>query len=249
MPIRPNRAACSLVVGLLLTTGAAADSVDAQFVGVGLGRNVSITYDGSSFGVFAGQLIHHIDTGGGPVDGLTTGDYTTFCTELSQMVATSVSPFEVVGLEEAPNSAPMSAVRAAAVRDLFAYAGSMPYATESTGANRDFAAAFQLAIWEVVTEYNGAAADLDLGSGTFAASGLYASTYHGGGIGAAVTDLFGAIGIGNEVPGLRAISNFAAQDQLVMIPLPAPILLGILGLAGLAWHQRMQARRYEPASE
>ncbi|MCA9290091.1 MAG: hypothetical protein KDA25_03120 [Phycisphaerales bacterium] len=222
----------SLAVG----SATLADTVDVNFVGVGLGRNVRIDLNSSAKNVFAGQLVHNFANGTGDCASL-AGNVTTFCTELTQYVNGGVNEFDCVQVEDAPNTNPMGTIRANAIGDLYAYAAGAQFASASTNANKDLAAAFQIAVWEIANDYDGTSGSLDLSSGTLKVTNTSGGALSAG-ISTQLSNLFSAVGLNAGFAGLRAVSNSSYQDQLVLIPLPAPVLIGLAGLGAVVIRRR-----------
>ena len=226
------------VAGLLLaitSTPALGATLDVTYLGSGLGRNVKVTQNGNSRNVFSGQLFHDIS---GTLDDGTvmSGTYTTYCTELAQNTSGSTNPFEEVEVEDAPVPGPMGATKAQAIVDMYAFAGGLQLQNSGNGGTNDFASAFQLAIWEVVYDYDGTEASLDTTSGNI----KYKATDGGplyAGVQAHIDNLFDAVGLNAVIPDLFALVSGDYQDQLVVVPLPAPLLMGCAGL-GLVWLRR-----------
>lgn len=229
---------------LALTTPAMAGTVDVDFLGIGLGRGVKVDYFGSTKNVFAGQLRHNFSNGTGDASQL-SGDHITFCTELSQYVSKNSSEFELVDLGDAPNSpGPMGSDKAEAVSEIWAGADGAQFATDATSHNRNFAAAFQIAIWEIVTDFDGTPSSLDVEGGNLKVTRTDGNQLSSG-ITSILGDLFNVIGSGNGIDSLFAVSSGNFQDQLVqlnMIPLPSGLMMGVFGLAGLGLIGR-RARR------
>ncbi|MDY7108801.1 MAG: hypothetical protein SYC29_09205 [Planctomycetota bacterium] len=222
-------------------TSAHAGTVDVEFTGTGLGRSVRTHLDGRAQNVFAGQLRHAFSNGTEQCSEL-DGGYLTFCTELTQYVTSQESPYECLPLEAAPPSHAMGAVRAQAMRDLYAYADGAQFATSGTSDNRDLAAAFQIAVWEIVYDYDGTASSLDAAAGNLRVTKTDGNPLSGG-VSGYLDSFFGGVGTGAELPELFAVTNSQYQDQLVMIPLPLPLAMGAVGLAAVIWRRRVLARR------
>ena len=125
-----------------------ADTVDVQFLRTGAGRTIKFDLNGSRHNVFAGQLEHRFSNGTG-IGADLNGDHLTYCTDLLEYVSGSTSTFDIVDPQNAP-ATPMGPTRADALRDLYAHASGSQLAR---GADRDYAAAFQLAVWEVVYDF------------------------------------------------------------------------------------------------
>lgn len=157
----------------------------------------------------------------------------TFCVELDQHVSPNNDyTYQLVSLESVPSPGTvagggMNAIKANYVRELFGR-----FYKDGTKGNiftNSEAAAFQLAIWEIVTE------DLsnskDLGSGVVQGSGndaaiLLANTWLSE-LSGDVTKFYDKFK-NQEIFGLTSASG---QDQIVLIntPVPATALLGVLG--------------------
>lgn len=214
-------AACSAAAA------ANADFVDMKFLGVGRGQNVKATFFGDSQNVFAGQLNHRIANGAGAAAAL-NGDHLTFCSDFYQHTASSYTQYEVVGVDQVPSTLPMGVVKASALRDMYTAFGAGALAAN---ASTTLASAFQVAVWEVVTDFNGSIASLDMTAGDFKAKKTDGHSFDSAMINQ-INAIFAAIGSSQEggvaLAGLKSGSN---QDQLVMgFTIPAP---GTAALAGL----------------
>ncbi|MCL4740647.1 MAG: hypothetical protein KJZ54_00425 [Phycisphaerales bacterium] len=207
---------------------ASADVVEMKFTGTGQGRNVKVTIGDKSMGVFAGQLKHSILSGTGLGADL-VGDHLTYCTDLYEYVKSSPTTYTIVTLPEMPDSSPMGFARAGGVYDLFAWAGGQQF---DPGIAKDFAAAFQIAVWEIVTDYDpsigGASLDVTAGALKVKDSG-------GGplssGISGHLAAMFDAVGSDSARRGIVGLRSFGAQDQITVIPAPGPFALAAAGLA------------------
>lgn len=214
----------------------AADTLTLDFQGVGKGENVKISNNsGSSYsGVFAGQLKWEVVSSThsyfNPGDSLIT-----FCTDIHEYAGDGT--FTLGNVADAPSSPGgingMGETKAAMLEHLYAnHYDSVKFSSASF----DAAAAFQIVIWEVVNETltNG----FSLTGGKFRAKNMEASTktladswlsdifaHYTPGTGQFNGDAFGA---------LRGAILNGGQDQLVVVPLPAPVMLGGVGLLGLA---------------
>ncbi|MEM6948020.1 MAG: VPLPA-CTERM sorting domain-containing protein [Pseudomonadota bacterium] len=152
-----------------------------------------------------------------------TGDFVAWCIDLAQHLG-SGRPYQ-----EAPNL--LSQAAQTGLGRLF---GSV-YHQIDTGLE---AAAFQLAIWEIIDE--DAANDYDLAAGDFSAS------RNSGAIGLAQTYLDGLLGADDHA-GLRYFESGSSQDlvtaDLAPVPLPASGALIVMGLGGLALVRRRRRRQ------
>lgn len=229
----------------MLSTGAiaCADTVDLNFLGTGKGRNVRISIGGDSLNVFAGQLRHNFSNGTGAGADL-SGEILTYCTDLLEHVSSSTKTFDIVDLTMVPDFQPMSAARAGAITDLYRFAAGSQL---SASASKDFAAAFQIAVWEVVTDFDlgQGRSSLDVEDGAFSAFKTNGASLASG-VQGHVTSLFDAIG-SFTTPDSRntqilALRNEGAQDQLIEQIIPTP-MAGMLGLAGFAGVASVRRRR------
>lgn len=215
-----------------------ADTIDVRFLGTGRGSNVRITHAGGTSNVFSGQLRHTLTNGTG-LGATLHGDWVTFCADLNQRVTSSTRTYDVVNVAQLPDWGAMGVARANAIRDMYAFAnGSQLLST----ASNNLAAAFQLAVWEVVTDYNPVVgtASLSLATGAFRATKTDGSAFSST-LMSHVNSFFGSIGVapagggGVNILGLR---SGTAQDQIVPIPAPGVFALTSLGCVCLAGRRR-----------
>jgi hypothetical protein len=228
-------AACAV-----LGSAAMADTVNVQFLGSDQGRNVKVITASSTMNVFAGQLIHRFSNGTGEAAFL-NGDRVTFCTDLLEYVTTTPKTYTLVGLDDVPGPSGMGLDKANAIADLYQYAAGTQSRADT---NDDFAAAFQLAIWEIVFDFNalGGRSSVDVTAG-----GFKAKKTDGTALSSPITGylntLFNAIGSysRNDPGSLRGVTRSGSQDQIVEIPLPSPGLLAGAGLFSVAAVRRRRA--------
>jgi hypothetical protein len=227
--MRPIFAFCA--GALALSSAANADFVDVVFTGTGAGQTVKISSAARTGSVFAGQLHHTISNGPAALN----GDWTTFCTDLAQIVPTSLSQFEVVSITLLPDGAPMGAAKAQAITDMYAYAAGSQLLVSTTN---DLATAFQLAIWEVVTDYQiaGPSHNLDITAGGFSAT-----MDNGGALSAGISShlaqLLGAVGSMGSAD-LLGIRSGSRQDQILNV-VPGPsALAGLVAGFGVVGRRR-----------
>lgn len=222
-----------------LAAAAFAGPVNVDYTGTGAGQSVKITVGSSSTNVFAGQLKHTL-SGATGADAVWNGTYRTYCTDLSQTVVSGVDSFDIVQLSDVPDSSPMGVAKANAIKDMFAYTSNSVSA--STTSN-DLATAFQLAVWEIVKDFNTASANngLSITSGSFSAKKTDGSALSSG-VTSILTNLLAAAGTniynnttGVEIAGIR---NDCAQDQIITRVVPAPGMAGLGLIGGLAMARR-----------
>lgn len=220
----------SFVSVMALAGVAGADVVSVKYTGTAKGGNYGVVFNGSSMNVFAGQLKHNLSGGTGAAAGL-SGEHTTFCTDLYQFVTSTTLTYDVVPLEALPSSSPMGAARASALLDIYTTAAG---AQLSSSASNDYAAAFQLAVWEIATDFNPnvGASSLNISAGNFRATKTDGSAVSSA-VQGYVNSFFAVVGAPRngtapQMLGLRSGSN---QDQLVQVPGPGSA--AIAGLGGL----------------
>jgi hypothetical protein len=167
----------------------------------------------------------------------------TWCTEIYQGLDVGTAyTFNEVAAENAPGGAvapgPMGAIKATAVRDLFArwIDLSTGYVNGSAEDRDAKSAAFQVVVWEIThenfsaTTASGIVAQMSLSSGAFRSnlSGASAGWY---------TQMVQSLGVGGfQSTAIGGMTNDFAQDQLRLVPAPGAIAL--LGLAGFASRRR-----------
>ena len=219
-----------------LASTSLADLVDMRFAGTGRGRNVQVTLGERTFGTFAGQLRHVFSNGTGAAAGL-TGELVTYCTDLSQYVSSNTSTYTMLPVASAPAGGAMGIEKARAVGSLYGYALDAQL-TSST--SDDLATAFQLAIWEIVTDYNYALgpSSLSLDSGSFRATRT-----NGTAIWSSVNNILSSFFANTEntsfaLSELGAVTSGRFQDQIVLIPSPGTGLLAACGLVMIGRRRR-----------
>lgn len=240
MPNAP-RTVAALLMGGALASAACADTVNVQFTGTGLGRSVQLTHGARTFNVFAGQLKHTFSGGTGALGSDISGNLLTFCTDLSQYVTSSTATYNVVPVQTVPGSPGMGHAKATIIRNLFSFAHDAQFATANTDAAKDFASAFQLAVWEIVYDYGGSRSSLDLTTGVVMAKQTNGAALTLG-VQNNLTSFFNAAMVDGVYKQVVAVSNDRFQDQLVqtdhVIPLPGPAAMGSLGLFAVAGRRR-----------
>lgn len=215
---------------VLATAGlAAADSVDLSYTGPGAGRSFTIVNNGTSTDVFAGQLTFTVANGSGSTGVRLNGQLTTYCIDVLESVGQGQRTYDLAALEDAPVTAggiapAMGADKAAAIARMYTFAAGQQF-----GSSNNFAAAFQLAIWEVIADFEDG---LSVDTGDFQVSSSINS-----GTDAFLSSLLAAaadVSI-SEFRGLGALTNEGFQDQLysVVVPLPGAAGMAAVGLAGV----------------
>lgn len=209
-----------------MTGVAAAETVTAKYTGQGAGMSVNIN-GGSQW---AGQL-HYTLSNSGPVYQI-DGQWITFCTELGQNTNGSNQTYQVMDLSDLPTPGQgMGEAKADLIAAMYYVADGAQYVSNNT-----YAAAFQVAIWEIVADFDGTLESLNLATGglTSTTGGTFAST---------VADLLTAAYDSTAQSILVGLGNNSYQDQILELPgfIPAPGALALLGLAGVVAGRRRRA--------
>jgi hypothetical protein len=226
-------------VATSLAAVAFAGPVNVDYTGTGSGQNVKITVGSSTYNVFAGQLKHTL-SGATGADSVWNGTFRTYCTDLSQTVVSGVDSFDIVQLSAIPDSSPMGTAKADAIKDMFAYTTN---SVTSSSASNDTATAFQLAVWEVVKDFNASATGkgLNITSGSFSAKKTDGSALSSG-VATILNNLLAVAGTGiysnSTNIDIMGIRNDCAQDQIITRVVPAPGLAGLGLVGGLALARR-----------
>src|SRR5690606_15192937 len=98
------------------------------------------------------------------------------------------------------------------------------------GTNNILAAAFQVALWELAFDFQGGdstSIDLDDGAFELNSTGSVKTTANGW-----LGQIMANFGSGQT--HLAGLHHDHKQDQVVVVPLPAPVAMGLAGLIGVA---------------
>ncbi len=228
---------CAALVCSAGAGAAMADTVEVRYRNTGLTRSITLSGVRNAT-VHAGELVHEFRNGTGAAASL-TGLISTFCTEVTQNVNTNWHLFTLTDASQAPMpGSGMGEAKASMLARLYGLAGGQQHQSA------DYAAAFQMMIWEIVYDYDEAVADtgnLSRTSGNlrFSSSGSYF-----GAVSAIFDDLRTSLmaSAGTPMPNLAAIVNGTTQDQLlVLMPLPSAGAMALAGLVGVAGVRRRRA--------
>ncbi len=163
-----------------------------------------------------------------------TGDFKSFCVELDQTLSLgNTFTYEIIATSEGPKpglalgAGPMGQTKADMLAKLWA-----AHFDQALLSNAN-AAAFQVAVWEIVYDGN-----LDLFDGGFQAR----YTNLGSAPVFVQTAQSWLDGLGNltEMAALRVMSNGSRQDQLVMVPLPAAAWAGLSLIGAVAMRRKLR---------
>lgn len=225
---------CAVVSAIILMLGGTASAdIGLSYDGLYFGNGNSLTAQ-TNYGHFYAGAMSWTVTGGGESLGYSVGDQiTTFCTEITQSVQ-SHTIYDFTEVDQAPNSnGGMGEERAGLIQDLYNnhFSEAMSSAFHS--------AAFQIAIWEIVYETSSDSEgnlNLDASSGPgFRVTGGSADNFN-------VAFGMSALDLANnwlngltsvELTTLLALTSGSGQDQIILIPLPTPVMMAGLGLLAL----------------
>ncbi|HET6429667.1 MAG TPA: hypothetical protein VFJ30_14715 [Phycisphaerae bacterium] len=235
--------AITVLSALIMSTAALADFGTIQLKEVNVSPGTTLTIYARNFtggiGAYVGQYNFDIkpytaDPGITGIPGITTAGGLPewgFCIEM-QLSSSSYRAYSIIDLEDAPvNAGPgglaMGSTKASAIGEL--WSAHIADAKTNVGA-----AAFQLAVWEIIYEdklaWNVKTRDDTDKSNTFMATGNdtvrnLANTWLNE---VASNDL-------PIAPNLVAYSRGDTQDYMVQVPAPGAVLLGSMGLALVGW--------------
>lgn len=228
----------ALLGGVLAQGALAADTVQMRFTGTGLGKNIKMSVNGGNQqSVFAGELLHEFANGVGAGAKL-NGIKSTFCTDLFQHVTSSWKTYTLKDVAAMPVPA-MGNAKANAIADIYNFGVG---AEDRGQMDNNMAAALQIAIWEVVTDFDIGVgrSTLNVGDGNFKAFNSNSSALSG-----VVTnylqDIFNYIGEATNHNDLIGLAHGTAQDQIIRVPtvpLPTGAGMAMAGLAGLGLVRR-----------
>lgn len=231
-----------VAVAVALLAGSAgvanAGTVEMRYTGVGQARVVTVAGMASG-SVYAGELVHEFRNGTGDAAGL-DGLIRTFCTEVTQHVSGSWGLFNLVSADNAPSpGAGMGEVKATQLALLYDVASGQQHLSS------DYAAAFQMMVWEIVYDFDPTVVGTENLSRTAGNMRFTGGDSHFGDVSAIFETLRTSLLASNGVPStqIAAVVNGGSQDQLVMIPLPSAGLMGMAGLAGIVGVRRRRIAR------
>lgn len=213
-----------------------AGTVVAKFNSVTPSLNVNYVSPAGNAGTSAGVFNWNRTGGthaGTPVIG---SSFSSFCIELTQNIGTGTTyTMNVVPLASAPvpGLPPVGGMGQSKAQDLRRLWASYFHLAALSNTN---AAAFQVAVWEIVYE---TAAQYDVNTANTGTRGAFYITNQ-----SAVRTLANSwlSNLGQAEANLAALSHPTFQDQLVLIPTP-PALLAGLGLLGVGVANKLRKRR------
>lgn len=205
------------------STVAVAGPVSFDFEGVGQGRSAQIQVDGGAAeNVYIGSVMHRVD-----------GNLlSTYCVDPEQWAQTGVKNFERTELWKTFDHRDYAHEKANAIAELADNVGNTLWQSD---VNRDTAAAFQLAVWEIIKDLNplSGAASFDFTSGDFKATGN--STVF-----SLATNMLNGLNFSRDNDlGYVGYAHGTYQDFMSKaVPAPGAFALGLAGVPLLASRRR-----------
>jgi hypothetical protein len=231
----------ALSAALAVSAASSASTLTMTYLGRGHTVNTGVAYNSSLAWNARFAATYQTIPVGSQRFGAYGQERMTFCTQVYEGVtAGSQYTFNIVGVSQVPEAdtpanapGPMGAIKATLVEDLY----RRYYAGLGTAAQ---IGAFQLAVYEIThenidaTSAAQAVTQLGLDKGAFQANktgGIFASA-------SAMLASLGQGGFRNMGGQLAGLSNSSAQDQLLVVPVGAPVVLAGLGLVGVGFMRR-----------
>ena len=202
---------------------AAAGPVNFEFDKVSRAKTVNISVGDEFEGrVYAGSIIHHVDD----------VELHTFCIDPEQAAQNGIANFERVQLSKAFTHRSEGAAKANVLAELADLAGDSIWSSSSSKLS---AAAFQVAAWEVVSDY-----DSELGAGSFDLTGGRFQSWGNDSVIAAAADLLGSLTFGRtDAFGYDAYLHGTHQDFMGRsVPTPGAVAVAIAGVPLLTSRRR-----------
>ncbi|MBL9149522.1 MAG: hypothetical protein JNM94_12605 [Phycisphaerae bacterium] len=221
---------------------ASAEQMTMTFTGLGPSQIVGVNYNaGRSYA--AGPVSGYSYYYAGLMKWNTAwGQRTTFCTQINEHVWNGLTvTYDVVDVSQVPDTnpapGPMGAIKAELVRELY----GRFYDTVRGSNDATLNAAFQLAIWEITHEnLTGANTALAAGQLNLGLGAVQADSKKNGAVVATAGSMLGMLGGASDENWndgrLFGLSHATAQDQLLIVPIPAVLgvaAAGLLGVIGL----------------
>jgi hypothetical protein len=218
-----TRTTTAIAVSAAAACAATAGPVTFEYDSIGRAEIVNIAVgDDFSGRVYAGSIVHHVDD----------VEMHTFCIDPEQLSQSGVANFERVRLGNALKHRSQGVARSVVLAELADIAGETIWTSSSPKIN---AAAFQVAAWEVVSDYDASqgAASFDLAGGRFTSWGNDA-------VMSAAADLLGLLTFGRaDASGYDAFLHDSHQDFMGRtVPAPGAIAVAIASVPLLARRRR-----------
>ena len=208
------------------------DSITLSRIGT-VGQAIRFNFDGSrSAGEMATGSSQYGIAGKSFFNNLTYGgEVTTFCVEMNEGFPDDPIVYTVAELTSVPEETPpgnMNQMKADYMSDLYA----RWYYQSGTG-NRDKAAAFQLAVWEISHENWTTKSELNILVGA-----MSITDYNNQNVLDYANEMIASLDGTMDFERVLGLTNPNNQDMLIVVPSPAIAGLAGLGLAGMRRRRR-----------
>jgi len=231
------------IVAAAIATSASADVLDMQYISMGPGADIRLHLGAEIHDTFAGELNHEISNASAGYEHL-NGMQRTFCPDRTQNVSASAArEFCLADIEDIPlanDASPMGALKADALRALYASEASTLLAGSLSNA---YAAAFQLVMWEIVDDFDGSAASIDVDAGNIIVTAQDDSALDAAilaDISALTANMMNSLASGGaDFEGALGFTHASFQDQILLVP--APGALALLTTGGLMISRRRRS--------
>ncbi|MFG0285967.1 MAG: hypothetical protein ACF8R7_16240 [Phycisphaerales bacterium JB039] len=203
-----------------------ADSVDLTYLGRGAGQVVTVSVGGHTARLFAGELTYSLSGGDGAASDL-RGVHTMYRREMPALPLRLVlgRSTDATRYQLGYQAIPFTDAQRDAVSEVLRLA---------RGAGDAAAAAAQLAIWELAHDFGAEGVD----------SGVFRATVDSN-LTAQVNSLLAAAHQVRQPASHLALGAEGEAGMITMVPLPAPALLGAIGLGGALLIARRRASALE----
>ena len=222
-----------------VAASAGASSIDIEYQGVHSQGTYHVSVNGSTSHVFAGRMDYEVVSGSH--GSFTPGtSFSAFCVELDQVVRGAAESYDVHAESLADSNLGISDLSSGIATDRTEALSALflRHFNAAVSGSKAQASAFQLATWEIVYEGDGA---WDLGAGDFqVTSGDAGARTQAQSLLDEIAGLEGDYGAVSDL--LVGFGSGQYQDQLTLIPLPAPAVMGLAGLAAAMVARRRMRR-------
>lgn len=235
-----NKLALTLSIAVLAGSAFAGDFADLKYKGLGAGSATGIKFDDKSMNVMASQQKFKFTnvTNTHPISSFEGKTQPVFCVDLSQYTDTQgTQNYEIVTLDglEALKNANQKDEKIAGLYKLMRVCGKQALNTS----NNDTAAAFQTIAWDVLYDFDGTAASLNLDSGRFKSN-------LSGGAKAVYNNLKSGVLAekdGSRLAGVYALRSNCNQDFIACVPEPGTYAAMGMGVAFILIQRKKKNRK------
>ena len=213
----------AIVIVALCAGSTSAGFIEMRQVGVGLGQMVKLNLSGSLSEVFAGEITHEFRNGTGDAAQYSGRTLQTYCTEITQGVTSNWAGYQCTDIDSAPVPGP--AIGAAKADAILAMLTLLMGETAAGRLDAPTAAGFQIALWEVVYDFDAmmGRSSLDVAAGALMVTHTDGSALSGTVV--TKSSMFMDAITGGFDPSMSiAFVSQSFQDQIVPTPGAAALL-------------------------